>query len=119
MTNENTTSIRPLYPIDIDGRAAGEAEGASGKEDSGVALDRQDDDRKDGDEDAIEVDDQEVLGERKPRIGRRPDMPTRKEIEEHFCCTQITDRGARIVKRAGQHRRSIDAKEMMKCWVRA
>ena len=73
--------------------------------------------QEEGDVEAVEdVDsDAEDLGERKPKVGRRPMRPTKQEIEEHFpnhahyrsWCADC--RAGRSISR--QHRRKDAAEE--------
>ena len=83
MTRRDPTSISPLYPID-NGRVVESAEEVSGQEKPVVAEEDASRDREDSQGGVEDGDDHGRLGERKPRIGRRPDIPTRQEIEEHL-----------------------------------
>ena len=50
-----------------------------------IAGPRIPDDRGEGGQEAQEEEhDQGEYGERQPRVGRRPDAPTKKEVEEHY-----------------------------------
>ena len=76
--NTHHSSVRPLCPV-----SSGHASGSASKEmpmresagaGSEEALKEADESREDP----------AALGERLPKVGRRPNVPTRKEIDEHF-----------------------------------
>ena len=79
----NPVSLSPLHPIE-SGHVAGDAQGMLRQGEPEVAMKEISHDQPGGGVEAAEEDDQEGLGERIPKVGRRPDIPTRKEIEEHF-----------------------------------
>ena len=78
MTNRKS-AIRPLYPLD-NGHAAAVVQGEEVRE--GREADAQGEIVGPIEGDEAEDDPDELEG-RKPRIGRRPNAPTKAEIEEH------------------------------------
>jgi hypothetical protein len=58
--------------------------------------------------------DGEELGERRPKIGRRPYIPTKAEVDEHNPFTFTTEHGAHIALRADRYRGSTGGRLHMR-----
>ena len=103
----NPVPVRPNI-LDIEeGCGGGQAVGADAShqsvEDHVESRDRGEGDKHE--DDAIPVDDREgdeEYGDRKQKVGRQPDAPTKADRDAHFPSTSIIDRGVTIASVAGQ-----------------